>query len=83
MEKLRDDTEEGNEHTTTERFQTVPRAAGSSVVPVADTRPTHSAPATTTTMPPPVSTPPVQQTSAEAFADAVLSTPSTHTFATS
>ena len=83
MEKLRDDAEDGNEHTTTKRFQTVPRAPRSSVVPVVDMRPTHSAPASTARMPPLVSTPPAQQTSAEVFAEAVLSTPSTHTGATS
>ena len=60
----------------------MPRAPRSSVVPIAYTRTTHSAPAATTPVPPPVSTPLVQQTSTEAFADALISTPSTHTGAT-
>ena len=67
VEKLRDDVEDVNEDTTTDRFQTVPRAARSSAVTVTDTRTSHSAPAATATVPPPVSTPPAQQTSAEAF----------------
>ena len=54
VEKLRDDAEDGNEDTTTERFQTVPRAAMSSAMPVADTRTTHTAPAATPTIPRPV-----------------------------
>ena len=83
VEKLRDDAEDGNENTTTEGFQTVPRETNSSVMPVADTRTTHSAPAATSTFPPSVSTPAAPQTIAEAFADALLSTPSMHTRATS
>ena len=83
VEKLRDDAEDGNEDTTTERLQTFPRAPRSSAVPVADTRTTHPALAATATVPSLVSTPPAQQTSAEVFAEAVLSTPSTHTGATS
>ena len=90
MEKLKDDVDaaratsddSGDDRPTTERFQTAPRAARSAAVPVADTRTTISAPAAAT-VPPPVSTPPAQQTSAEAFADALLSTPSTHTGAAS
>lgn len=78
VENLRDDAEDGDEHPTTKRFQAVPRAQRSSAMPVADTRTTHSTPAATAPVPPPV-----QQTSSEAFADAVLSTPSTHTGATS
>ena len=81
VEKLRDDAESGDDRPTTDRFQTMPRAQWSSVMPDADTRTTHSAP--TATMPPPVSTPPAQQTSVEAFVEVVLSTPSTHTGATS
>ena len=83
VDKLRDDAEDGNEDTTTERYQAVPRAPRSSAMPIADTRPTHSAPATTTSLPPPVSTPPAQQKSAEAFMKAILSMPYTHTGATS
>ena len=47
VEKLRDDAEDSNEDTTTKRFQTVPRVPRSSVVPVADTRTIHPAPAAT------------------------------------
>nr|XP_020185107.1 uncharacterized protein LOC109770807 [Aegilops tauschii subsp. strangulata] len=91
VEKLKDDVEasriaaedSGDEGPTTQRLRTVPRAPRSSAVPVADTRTTLSAPTATATVPPPVSIPPVQQTLSEAFADAVLSTPSTHTGATS
>ena len=87
MEKLKDDVDaakaatddSGDDRPMTERFQTVPRASRSAAVPVADTRTTVSAPAAAATVPPPVSTPPAQQTPAEAFADALLSTPSTHT----
>jgi hypothetical protein len=90
VEKLRDDVEisraaaedNGDDRPMTERFQTVPRAPRSAAVPVADTRTTVSGPATAT-VPPPVSTPPAQQTSAEAFVDALISTPSTHTGAAS
>ena len=91
VEKLQEDVKEsridaedsGDERPTNQRFQIVPRAPRSSVVPVADTKPTHSAPAATAPVPPRVSTPPVQQTSSEAFADALLSTPCTHIGATS
>ena len=48
----------GDERPTTQRFQTVPRAPRSSAVPVADTRSTHSTPATIALVPPLVSTPP-------------------------
>jgi hypothetical protein len=90
VEKLRDDVElsrataedSGDNRPTTERFQTVPRAARSAAVPVVDPRTTVSAP-TAATVPSSVSTPPAQQTSAEAFVDALLSTPSTHTRAAS
>nr|XP_020164468.1 uncharacterized protein LOC109749946 [Aegilops tauschii subsp. strangulata] len=91
LEKLQSDVEasriaaedSGDKRPATQRFQTIPRAPRSSAVPVADMRPTHSVPAATALVPPPVSTPPVQQTSSEAFTDALLSTPSTHTGATS
>ena len=83
MEKPRDDADSGDDRPTTQRFQTIPRAPRSSVVLVVDTRTTHFAPAATATAPPPVSTPPVQHTSSEAFADALISMPSTHTGAIS
>jgi hypothetical protein len=44
VEKLRDDTEDGDDMSTTDRFQSVPRATRSSAVPVADTIPTLSTP---------------------------------------
>jgi hypothetical protein len=86
VEKLKSDVDivrtaiddSGDDRPTTDRFQTVPRAARSAAVPVVDPRTTVSAPAATATVPPQVSTPPAQQTSAKAFADALLSTPSTH-----
>ena len=91
LEKPKDDVEaarvatedNGDELPTTQRFQTVPRAPRSSSASDADTRTTHSAPATTAKVRPLVSTPPSQKTSTEAFADALLSMPSTHTGATS
>ena len=82
VRKARSD-DSGDDGPTTEQFQTVPRAARSAAVPVVDPRTTVSAPAATATVPQQVSTPPVQQTSSEAFADALLSTPSTHTGAAS
>ena len=63
---------------TTTQFQTQPRSA---TVVVSSFTPTTVA--ASTVVPPPVSTPPVQQTSSEAFADGLLSTPSTHTGAAS
>ena len=83
VEKLRDDAEDNDDRPTTDRFQSVPRAQRSAAEPVADLRSAHSAPATTAIVSPPVSTPPTPQTSAKAFADGLLSTPSTHTRATS
>nr|XP_045088124.1 myosin-11-like [Aegilops tauschii subsp. strangulata] len=83
VEKLRDDAEDNDDRPTTDRFRSVPRAQRSIAEPVADLRSAHSAPATTTTVSPPVSTPPTPQTLAKAFADGLLSTPSTHTRATS
>jgi hypothetical protein len=91
VEKLKSDVDvvrtatddSGDDRPTTDRFQTVPRAARSAAVPVVDPRTTVSAPAATATVPPQVSTPPTQQTSAEAFADTLLSTPSMHTGAAS
>ena len=83
VEKLRDDAEDNDDRPTTDRFRSVPRAQRSIAEPVADLRSAYSAPATTATVYPPVSTPPTPQTSAKAFADGLLSTPSTHTRATS
>jgi hypothetical protein len=77
------ESDSGDERPTTDRFQTVPRAPRSAAVPTADVRTTVSAPAAAPSVPPPVSTPPTQQTSAEAFADAVISMPSMHTGAAS
>ena len=83
VEKLQEEDEDRNDRPTTDTFQRVPRAQRSSAVPVvSDTRTTLSAPAATATIAPPVSTPPAPQTSAEVFADGLLSTPSTHTGAT-
>ena len=82
LEKLKADVEaklsDDDVLPTTTQFQTQPRSATivvSSVVPTIV--------AASTVVPPPVSTPPVQQTSSEAFVDGLLSTPSTHTGATS
>ena len=61
----------------------MPVTARSAAVPVVDPRTIVSAPAAAATVPPPVFTPPAQQTSAEAFVDALFSMPSTHTGATS
>ena len=63
---------------TSTQFKTQARTP---TMPVPETRPTSSAPATTPSVPPapPVSTPPPQRTSSEMFADALLSTPSTAT----
>lgn len=57
----------------------MPRAPRSAAVPDVDTRNTTFVPAAASTVPPPVSTLLAQQTSVEAFIDALLSTPSTHT----
>jgi hypothetical protein len=73
------DEDSGDERPTTDRFHTVPRASRSAAVPTADVRTTVSAPAAAPSVPPPVSTKPAQQTSAEAFAYALLSMPSTLT----
>ena len=84
MDKLRDDVDavrahdSGDERATTERYRVVPRAPKSAAVLVANTRTTHSAPAATATVPPPVSTPLAHRTSDEAFVDALLSMPSMH-----
>ena len=81
--KLARSNDSGDDRPTTERFQTVPRAARTAAVPVVDPRTTVFAPDVTATVPPQVFTPPAPQTSVEAFADALLSTPSTHTGAAS
>jgi hypothetical protein len=60
--RAREDAEDsGDDRPTTNRFQTVPRAASSVVVPVADTRNTTSAPAAAPLVPLPVSTPPASR----------------------
>jgi hypothetical protein len=80
------DEKQGPGLRTTNQFQTMTRSAA---VPVTDTRAIVSAPAAAPTVapsvPPVVSTPPAQQTSAEIFADTLISTPttSTHTGAAS
>ena len=79
VEQLQEEVEDREGRTTTEAYQRVPRAHRFVVVPVSDTRATTSAPAATAPVAPPVATPPVPQTSSEAFADVVLSMPSSHT----
>ena len=84
VEKLQEEVEDRSDRPTTDAFQRVPRAQRSAAMPVVgDTRTTIFAPAATASVIPPVSTPPAPQTSAEAFADGLVSTPSTHTGATS
>jgi hypothetical protein len=78
VEQLQEEAEERRGRSTTDAYQRVPRAQRSAAVPVTDTRATTSAPAATALVAPTVATPPVPQTSAEVFADAVLSTPSSH-----
>ena len=63
VEQLQEEAEDGRGRATTEAFQRVPRAHRSAAVPVSDTRATTSAPAATTSVAPPVATPPVPQTS--------------------
>ena len=67
MEKLKDDIDaaraatsddNGDDRPITERFQSVPMAARSAVVPVVDPRTIVSAPAAAAIVPPQVSTPP-------------------------
>ena len=58
VQKLRDDSEDNDARTTTDRFQSVPRAQKSSTMPVVDTRTAHFCTATTATVAPPMSTPP-------------------------
>ena len=76
VEQLQDEAEERRGRTTTDAYQRVPRAQRSAALPVSDTRATTSAPAATALVAPQVATPRVPQTSAEVFADDVLSTPS-------
>lgn len=66
---------------TTTQFQTMPRPAA--VVVTSDAPATETATIAAPTAAPPVSTRHVQQTSSKAFADALLSTQSTHTRAAS
>ena len=80
IEKLQEGIEDRNDRSTTDTFQRVPREQRSATVPVvSDTRATTSAPAITSPVIPPVATPPAPHKSSEAFADAILSTPSSHT----
>jgi len=84
VEKLQEDAEDRDDTRTTDSFQRLLRAKRSIVVPVArDSRSTISAPAATASVVPPLSTPPAPHTSSEAFTDALISMPSTHTGATS
>ena len=78
VEKIQEELEDRSDRTTTDAYQRVPRRQRSAAVPVIDSRATTSAPAATASVAPPVATPPVPQTSAEVFADVVLSTPSSH-----
>ena len=75
VEKLQEEAEERKGQATTDAFQRVPRAQRSATVPVTDTRATTSAPAATTSVAPPVATPPAPTTSTDAFVLGVLSTP--------
>ena len=78
VEKIQEELEDRSDKTTTDASQRVPRRQRSAAVQVTHTRATTSAPAATALVAPPVATPPAPQTPAEVFADAVLSTPSSH-----
>ena len=80
MKEMQDDLVEDDY----EQPAPVPTKPRSAAIPVTDPRATTSAPPTAPSVPAPapVSTPPAPQTSAEAFADGLLSMPSTHTEAT-
>ena len=67
MEKIQEELEDRSDKTTTNVNQRVPRRQRSAIVPVKDTRAKTSAPAATTSVAPPVATPPVPTTSLEAF----------------
>ena len=75
VEQLQDDMQERKGRTTTDAFARVPQAQRSTAVPVADTRVTSSAPATTPVQPAPAPTPPAPSTSTEAFVLGVIRTP--------
>ena len=76
VEQLQEDMQERRGRTTTHAFATVPRGPRSSALPVADTRATTSAPATTSVPPAPASTSAsTPTTSTEGFVLGVLRTP--------
>ena len=75
VEQLQEEAEERKGQATIDAFQRVPRGQRSAAVPVTDTRATTSAPATTTSVAPPVATPLAPSTSTDAFILGVLSTP--------
>ena len=75
VEQLPEEAKEKKGKATTDAFQRVPRGQRSAAVPMADTRATTSAPASTTSVPPPVATPPAPTTSTDAFVLGFLSTP--------
>jgi len=77
VEQLQDDMQERKGKTTTDAFARVPRAQRSSVVPVADTRATTSAPVTASVPPALAPTPAAPTTSTEAFVLGVIRTPPT------
>ena len=84
MEKLQEEAKDRDDRLTTDTFRKVSREQRSPVVPIIrDSRTTTLAPAATAMIAPPVSTPWAPQIFAKAFVDALLSTPSTHTGATS
>ena len=72
IEQLLEEAEERKGKATTYAFQRVPRAHRSAAVPMTDTRATMSAPAATTSVAPPVATPPAPTTSTDAFVLGVL-----------
>ena len=78
VENIQEELEDRSDKTTTNAYQRVPRRQRSATVPVSDTRATTSALGAPTSVAPPVATPLVPQTSAEVFANVVLSTPSLH-----
>ena len=75
VDQLQEEAKERKGHATTDAFQRVPRGQRSAAVPVTDTRATTSAPAATSSVAPPVATPPAPTTSTDAFVLGVLLTP--------
>ena len=73
VEQLQEEAEERKGQATTDAFQRVPRGQRSTAVPVTDTRETTSTLTATTSVPPPVATPPAPTTSTDAFVLGVLS----------